>query len=635
MSSSINTLLKVNIDAIRDFPLLANRVADHQMERVINKNVKRLNDIKQRMFVGKSIEVSQKSIDEVVRKVKRLCAADDSSLGNWKTRELRIISYYMMYLRSYAKDYYFALDLLDRGWKNMYFNGLVFYLMYSWSYLQDEYKEATGELIMKKLQGYQDNNLRYLTLRNHANLFDKSGPLRLVAILNAKKIDLFEAPTILGFKNTTFGQSYYSDVIVKYVEQNKISNLELIGDIFERHNLDRTKKLVFAYLVEKEEKYGNAISRMTLCRFINNNLGDVTLATTWAPFSGATDEDARRLRHAKEQVYLWFAQQIIEVFFEVCVQDLERKRFWLEYVKELSGFKIVGSTAIKNILKNDRRIGNTFIRHFIETQSSKAQTSALIFFIRNKMIVEFSDVGSVYVYNKNHHKVKLISTFRSMLNTTGDLKEPSIGLLVEDTGYGYLQWHEQGRLIHRGIWQHRMSNWMQRIVFTKNNEEQFDTKDDELFKATNFSTEEFGYAPTSNNEEVSTKREYNHSLKNTSVSTKEIREESKQTLPQYTTNIRPTIYSKWVNGMRIVSDEWGFYMNSISSRKYARLRNMLPGEMPIGSIWIKGAKIDSWCELVHFYSGAEITIGYYKDLGDAFLFKKTLEESEIKTINFR
>lgn len=635
--SSINNLLKINIDAIRDFPLLANRVADHQTERGINKNVKRLGDIKERMSVGKPIEVSQKTIDEVVRKVKRLCAANDSSIGNWSIRELRVISYYLMYLRGNFNDYSFALDLLDRGWRDMYFNGLVFYLMYSWCFLERECREATSELVMRKLQYYQGSNRRYLTLRNHANLFDKSGPLRLAAILKAKNIDMLESPAILGFKNTTFNQSYYSDVIIKYVEQNKISDLDYIGKIFDTHNLDRTKKLVLAALVEREKKYGNAISRMTLCRFINNQLGDVTLATTWAPFSGATDEDARKLRHAKEQVYLWFAQQIIEVFFEVCVQDPERKEFWLEYVNELSGFKIVGSTAVKMMLRNDRRIGSTFIRHFIETQSSKSQTSALVFFIRNKMIVEFSDVGSVYVYNKTHHQVKLVTTFRSLLYSTNDLKVPSIGLLVEDTGYGFLQWREEGRLTHRGSWQHRMSNWMQRIVFTKNNKERFDTKDDELFKATKFSTENFGYASTKANEEEPVKERIQSPLKTTSVPTGEVKRENKPpVLSLYTTNIKPVIYSKWVNGIRIVADEWGFYMNSISSsNKYARLRNMFPGEMPIGSIWIKGAKIDNWSELVHFCSGAEITIGYYKDVGGTLLFKETLGESELKTINLK
>lgn len=633
--SSINSLLKINIDAIRDFPLLANRVADHQTERVINKNVKRLNEIKERMLVEKPIEVPKNIIYDVVKKVEYLCVKEEYSLDNWSSRELRIISYYLMYLRVNIKAYRFALDLLDRGWRDMYFNGLVFYLMYSWCFLQRECREATGELVMKKLQNYQGNNRRYLILRNHANLFDDSGPLRLAAILKAKNIELFEAPTVLGFKNTTFNQSYYSDVIIKYVEQQKTSDLEFVGKLLDVHNLDRTKKLVFANLVEKEEKYGNAISRMTLCRFINNYLGDVTLAATWAPFSGATDEDARKLRHAKEQVYLWFAQQIIEVFFEVCVQDPERKEFWLEYVNELSGFKIVGSTAIKMMLRNDRRIGSTFIRHFIETQSSKSQTSALVFFIRNKMIVEFSDVGSVYVYNKTHHQVKLVTTFRSQLYSTNDLKVPSIGLLVEDTGYGFFQWREEGRLTHRGSWQHRMSNWMQRIIFTKNNDERFNTKDDELFKATKYSTEEFSYASTKTNQEEPINNKYESSLKIVSASVREAKVESQQTLPIYTTNIKPAIYSKWVNGMRVVADEWGFYINRISSNTFVRLRGMYPGERAIGSIWIKSPKKDNWCEISHFYNGAEITIGYYNNFKGDFLYKKDLNETDARTIDFR
>ena len=226
--SSINSLLKINIDAIRDFPLLANRVADHQTERVINKNMKRLNEIKEQMNAERAIEVPKKSIDEVIKKVKRLCSEENSSLDNWSIRELRIISYYLMRLRGHDDEYNYALELLNRGWKDLYFNGLVFYVMYSWNMLEQEYCEATCKLIMKKLQKYKGNNKRYLTLKNHANIFDKNGPIRLAAILKAKDIDLFHAPTILGFKNTTLCQSFYSDVIITYIVKNKIYDLNYI-----------------------------------------------------------------------------------------------------------------------------------------------------------------------------------------------------------------------------------------------------------------------------------------------------------------------------------------------------------------------------------------------------------------------
>ena len=147
--------------------------------------------------------------------------------------------------------------------------------------------------------------------------------MRMAALVTAKNMKLIDAPTLIGFKNSTFKQSYYSDVIIKYINTRKIRNIDVIDEIFECHDLDRTKKIVLANLVEQEDRIGDSISRSILCKYINRKLGDVTLASTWAPFEGATYEDAQKLKRSMKLAYMWFAQQIIEVFFEVCVQDRE------------------------------------------------------------------------------------------------------------------------------------------------------------------------------------------------------------------------------------------------------------------------------------------------------------------------
>ncbi|MBO5466936.1 MAG: hypothetical protein J6A02_05775 [Prevotella sp.] len=485
--NDIYSLLNINSDVIQDYPLLANRVVDHQIEKVINRNTSKLKEIEERMLIDKGIDISQQSIEEIINKVQKYSLQKDYSLDNWNNRELRIISYYMMKLRNNSEDYYFALKLLDKGWRNIFFNGLVFYLMSSWNSIEAEYREETSQLIINKLQEYSGNNKRYKLFKNNANLFEKNGPIRLAALLMSRDIKLIDAPTILGFKNSSFKQSYYSDVIIRYIENKKIRNLEFIEEVFDNHNLDRTKKLVFVNLVERENIIGDELRRSIFCKFINRILGDVTLATTWAPFAGATEEDAKKLKRAKKLVYMWFAQQVIEVFFEVCVQDKDRKKFWLKYVNNLSGFKIVGSTATKRVLQNDSRISGMFLKHFIETNQYSSLTSALILFIKNKMIVEFSDTGALYVYNQTHDKVKLITTKRKFgINSIKDLKIPSMDLLIESDYWNGLYYNEQGRMTHQGDWQSRLSNWMNKIVLSNNNIHSsfYDTQDDELFKET-------------------------------------------------------------------------------------------------------------------------------------------------------
>ena len=541
-----------------------------------------------------------------------------------------------MKLRNKAEDYHFALSLLDRGWKNMFFNGLVFYLMNSWNSIESEYREATSQLVIKKLHAYNDRNKRYLLYRNHANLFDKNGPVRMVALLAAKNIPLIEAPTIIGFKNSAFKQSYYSDVIIKYVENNKVRSWDKIEEILEEHNLDRTKKLVFANLVEREDRKGDGVKRAILCRFINRLLGDVTLESTWAPFAGATNDEAQKLKRAKKLVYMWFAQQIIEVFFDVCVQDKDRKEFWLRYVGNLSGFKIIGSTATKRVLQNDSRVSGMFLKHFIETNQYSSMTSALVLFIKNKMIVEFSDTGALYVYNQHHEKVKLITTQKKFhLNSTNDLKIPSMQLLIEADYWGGYDYNEEGRMTHQGYWQSRLTQWMERIVLNRNNNSVsfFDTKDDELFKETPLPEEEKIIIESPKPVAGKTEQSESSGLDSLVKVNQPVQSDNDII---YERTVISRLASKWLNGsVRIIANDWGFYIHSAASTQYARIRRFIPGEKAIGAIWVKRPNEADWSEAVHFYNGAEISIGYIKQAGRTFLYKEKLGQENVKQIMFK
>ena len=631
----IYSLLNIQKEQIQDYPLLANRVIDYQFEKVVNKNIDALKQIKDRMLVDKGLEIPQRSIEEVISKVLYFSSKKDDSLDNWSNHELRIISYYLMKLRNNPEDYHFAISLLDKGWRNLFFNGLVFYLMNSWNAIEDEYREATCQLVVKKLLEYKDNNKRYKQLKNYSNLFDKNGPMRMAALVTAKNMKLIDAPTLIGFKNSTFKQSYYSDVIIKYINTRKIRNIDVIDEIFECHDLDRTKKIVLANLVEQEDRIGDSISRSILCKYINRKLGDVTLASTWAPFEGATYEDAQKLKRSMKLAYMWFAQQIIEVFFEVCVQDRERRDFWLKYVDHLSGFKIVGSTAVKRVLQNDNRVSGMFLKHFIETKSYSSQTSALVLFIKNKMIVEFSDKGALYVYNQNHNQVKLVTTQRKFnLNSTDDLKITSMQALIESDYWGGYDYNEQGRMPHQGYWQSRLSQWMQQIVLSSNNNAVsfLDTKDDELFKEKALAIEEEIVIEQPKEPIKSSPQQLN--LFNNDSRGKE-RKHLIQNDVVYEGNVISRLSSKWLEGnIRVIANDWGFYINSATSSQCARIKRFIPGEKAIGSIWIKRSNGTGWNEVVHIHNGTEISIGYITRKGHEILYKENLNQDFYKQIKF-
>lgn len=602
---------------LQDFRLLADRVADYQTEKVVNKNMSKLKQIEERMLVDKGLEVAQQSIDEVISKVIRMAPSGNTAGENWTVRELRIVSYYLMKLRDDSVNYMYALELLNNNWKSMFFNGLAFYLLNSWHSIEPDFRTLTSQLLMRKLGEYCDSNRRYNLWKNRLNLFDNNGPTRMAAMLSAKQMNIEEAPTLLGFKSSSIKQSYYSDVIIKYIVNNNISDRDSIENIFELHNLDRTKKLVFAYLVEKEDQIGDGLRRAQLCRFANTQLGDVTLATSWAPFAGATETDVQKLKKAMQLVNLWFAQQIIESFFEICVQDKERKNFWLKYVNNISAFKIIGSTATKRLLQSNSKIGSMFLRHYIETNSYSSQTSALVLFIKNKMIVEFSDTGALYVYNQTHPMVNKVTNARYSLASTNDLKIPSMDGIVEKNYWGdYSIYNEQGKLHHRGNWQIRLTAWMNHILFSSHNTSVsfMENKHDDIFKAKPLPAEDFKpIKEYAGNEKIDS-------------SVTEINKENVTSLSTINeTQFSYRIASKPLdNNVRVIANAKGFYL-SLGKNHYQLIKPFVSGESPTGSIWIKKASLNGWNEIVHNYHGSDVRpIGFIRITTDAVIYKEAL-----------
>lgn len=616
--SDVYSLLNINQGMFQDFRLLADRVADHQTEKVVNKNMAKLKQIEERMLVDKGLEVAQQSIDEVICKVFRMAPSGDTSIDNWTIRELRIVSYYLMKLRDDNANYMYALNLLDKNWKNMFFNGLAFYLLNSWHSIEPDYRTLTSQLLMRKLGEYGDSNRRYNLWKNRLNLFDNNGPTRMAAMLSAKKMSIQEAPTLLGFKETSIKQSYYSDVIIKYVTNNNITDRDTIEEIFESHTLDRTKKLIFAYLVEKEDQIGDSLRQTQLCRFANTQLGDVTLAASWAPFVGATEMDVQKLRKAMQLVNMWFAQQIIESFFEICVQDKERKMFWLDYVQHISGFKIIGSTAVKRLLQSNSKIGNMFLRHFIETNSYSSQTSALVLFIKNKMLVEFSDTGALYVYNQTHPMVKTVTNALHRIASTNDLKMPSMDGIVEKDFWGdYAIYNEEGKLHHRGNWQSRLSAWINNIVFSQQNTSVsfMDNRHDDIFMTKPLPAENFKPQNIEHPETEIAKQPITEIKNGNNTSSPAVHE------PLFNYNIASKILD---NNIRVVANSKGFHL-ALGKNHYALIKPFKSGESPTGNIWIKKASLQGWNEIVHNYSGTSVrSVGFIRITTDEVIFKEML-----------
>lgn len=456
--SNIYGLLGLNQDILENFALQGRLIENNvETDRILRNATRKLKAIEDRMQDdGKRPDFNLQSIEEVIDKVKR-CSEGDTE--EWSAKELRLISYYMVRLRNTQNTFDYALILLDTNWKDLYINGLMFFLMNSWNICQDNQLTGVSEIIKRHLVNYTGSIKRYIILKKQTDLLEKAGPARLASLISAKSLPLEYAPTILGYKVSALSFPYFSDVIINYFKRKQEIDYDEMEEMFKKHPLDRTQKLMYAYLVEKAEDSCDGNFQGAVVRSARRVLGDINLSTTWSPFTGATPEDKWLLNKAKDLVIAWGARKTVDAFFDVCVQDPRRRKCWLEYVGSIMDYRIVGSTSVRTKLQTNLEVAPLLRSCFIETNSKVSTTAALVLFIKDKVFVEFSDVGSLYIYNATNRIIRDIKKKRT-LDATADLKDTSIGIAVEQySSWSYL-YNDEGRITHRGEWEDRFRRWM-------------------------------------------------------------------------------------------------------------------------------------------------------------------------------
>ena len=105
----IYALLNINKGILQDFHLQADRAVDHQTELAINRDMRTLKEIEERMMTDTTVKVSQQTIDEVIMKVIKNAKENNQDMSIWSIRELRIVSYYLMKLQGNEGAYQYAL----------------------------------------------------------------------------------------------------------------------------------------------------------------------------------------------------------------------------------------------------------------------------------------------------------------------------------------------------------------------------------------------------------------------------------------------------------------------------------------------------------------------------------------------
>lgn len=414
-------------------------------------------------------------IPQVFRKFK-------SSISNstivLERRELRTLSYTLNYseqgieyIFGNLNDLNYALKLLELNWRDSFLVGLIDCFLKNWETKHQKSLEQLEQFIAKKMENYTGNRTTLISFKNNKRFFStKNGDLILGDTIAKQNRPIQDATKILGVPESWFEYPYFSKVIVTYYERNKndlINKIDSLDEVLGNHKyLISKKRLIPKIVVQATEpnflSLKDKVKKIALTHLKDpQNKGE----SLWFTLGDEISEtEIRELQKAKDIVSQWMVEEFINVFFNVCINDERRKKFWLRFASKISSFKIYGPLHTKSILKQDERIAEYVDARF-ETVSSKRDVSAFILYIEDYMLIEFSNEGYAFVAYKINSALK--PRLNSQLNSVDDLRNSSMPMAVYTDNY-YDYFNDEGRLTHRDgnqIWETRFNSWMNKKVF--------------------------------------------------------------------------------------------------------------------------------------------------------------------------
>ena len=386
-------------------------------------------------------------------------------------RELRTLTYSLSYseagqssIFNNEKEINNALQLLNSNWRDSFLIGIIDCYLKNWETENRTSLSKLAEFIGEKLRTYSGNRTTINAFKRNLKYFDlKNGDLIFGNELALKNAPIKEATKVLSLPESWFTYPYFSKVIVAYYDK-KQSELSNMIDDYENaldfhKNSNTNKRIVSKFIIQANKPEYSALQdkvKHLAFKFI----GDPENKSVWADFYNATEKEKSDLINARKYLNEWITRQFINVFFNVCINDERRKRFWLKYAPHISSFKVYGPSFTKTLLKRDERIAEYLDARFTTVYSNR-DVSAFILYIGEYMIIEFSNEGfACCAYKMNSQRRPSLN---NRLNSVEDLRNSSLPLAIQsDANYYYTS--EEGRLFHNSNWEHKFNHWLKEKV---------------------------------------------------------------------------------------------------------------------------------------------------------------------------
>lgn len=292
------------------------------------------------------------------------------------------------------------LDTFNKSWSDNLILGLVSSLLNGWATVEKNNLKSLSEFIIDKLKAYQGNRKSILNIKGLTRyLSTNNGDILLGADFVQNDLPIRESLSLLNLPESWISYPYFKNVFLTYYDL-RINDLKEIIDEIEvllelRKDLDFNKILISKLIIQASKPENNDLQDHVK-RLAFNYIGDPEIKSKWYPANNAPIGHVNEMNQAIQILNQWIIQQFINVFFEKCINDPRRKKFWLTYSKHMTQFCVIGNGTTKRTLLKDERITEFVNSRFKQTRIG--DDSAIMFAMRNHTLVEFSDMGKLYAY---------------------------------------------------------------------------------------------------------------------------------------------------------------------------------------------------------------------------------------------
>ena len=426
--------------------LFEQRAENMSMLSDVKSCMRRLNDLSSRLD---SVPISEEVVNRsFLKEFKSAYKSGTLFSSELTSHQLRFLSYNLP-----VDDYDFlvyVLGTLQKSYRPSMIGGFIHSLLYHWKQWLPEEKSLIIDW-MKKMRVFEMRSYKGID-----SYLSDSGPYRLGLKVRREGHPFIKVCSTFCLSSSSLSYQYFSDAICSYYEEMLFQELSSLVDILKKHNNSLITLLVLSNQIVRHKKQNGKLSDY-LFRIAMDMIGNPEVSVNWATPDDFSEEKRNLVISARKIVQEKINERFIRTFFERLCDDSSRRDFWMGHCEQVVDLRVYGSSYSRSRMLN--YFSDDLLTNHFKTLTNNNDTCALVMETGDYVIIEFTDVGALYVYQTGSRLYELI--FSSEIRKVDDLKISTLPALIGSDYYSY-SFNDEGRMIHTGYWQQRLGMWIER-----------------------------------------------------------------------------------------------------------------------------------------------------------------------------